>query len=123
MGSWRGLPPSLAYIRRGRGALLFTSYFETSSLLSLPPFSFLEWNPLVWRLHLVGDFSTIHTPSCCWNRDPNPSSFRCSSGSEPRVTSGTLYVCNPARHYTCGSTSLSWPYHGVFTDNVPTGTQ
>src|ERR1041385_1863490 len=115
--------PSLAYIRRGRGALLIMIFFEISSHLSLPPFSFLEWTPLVWSLHLVGDFSTIRTPSCCWNRDPNPSSFRCSYGSEPGGTSGTPYVCNPARLYTCGATSSSWPFRGVFTDNVPMGTQ
>src|ERR1044071_7847435 len=35
--------------------------FEISYHLSLPPFSFLEWTPLVWSLHLVGDFSTIRT--------------------------------------------------------------
>ena len=72
-----GCHPSSAYIRRGRRALLFISI----NSLFLPPFSFLEWTPLIWRL--VGDFSTIRTPSCCWNRDPNPSSFRGSSGSEP----------------------------------------
>src|ERR1041385_4729971 len=119
-GGWH---PSLAYIRRGRGALLFIIYFEISSHLSLPLFSFLEWTPLVWSLHLVGDFSTIRTSSCCYNRDPNPSSFRCSTGSEPGGTSGILYVYNPARHYTCGATSSSWLYHGVFTDSVLMGKQ
>src|SRR4051812_4517729 len=112
---WR-LPPSFADIRRGRGALFFTTL-----KFSLPPFSFLEWTPLVWSLYLVGDISTIRTPSCCWNRDPNPSSFRCSTGSEPGGTLGILYVYNPARHYTCGATSSSWPYCEVFIDNVPTG--
>src|SRR3954462_7396103 len=112
--------PSLSYIRRV-GAL-FLHEFLRQVLVSLPPFSFLEWTPLVWSLHLVGDFSSIRTSSCCWNRDPNPSSFCCSSGSEPGGTSVTPYVCNPARHYTCGATSSSWPYHEVFIDNVPTGT-
>src|ERR1044071_532547 len=96
--------------------------FEISSHLSLPLFSFLEWTPLFWSIHLVGDFSTICTPLCCWNRDPNPSSFRCSTGSEPGGTSGILYVYNPARHYTCGATSSSWSYREVLIGNVPTGT-
>src|ERR1041385_8057095 len=89
--------------------------------LSLSIFSFLERTPLVWRLHWVGGFSTIRTPSCCW--DPNPSSFRCSPGSEPGGTSGTTYVCNPARRYTCGAPSSLNTCHDVFTDNVPTGMQ
>src|SRR4051812_1029021 len=106
---------------------LFYQCIETQSFcvfakknLSLPPFSFLKWTPLVWRLHLVGDFSTIRTPSYCWNRDPNPSSFRCSIGSEPGGTSGIPYVYNPARHYTCGATSSWWPCRKLFIDNVPT---
>ena len=124
---WRGgWHPSLAYIRRGRGALLIHTIqidLRQVSLISLSLLSpFLEWTPLVWSLHLFGDFSTIRTPSCCWNRDPNPSSFRCSTGSEPGGTSGILYVYNPARHYTCGATSSSWSYREVFISNVPTGT-
>src|ERR1041385_7227146 len=70
-------------------------------------FSDLERTPLVWSLHLVGGFTIIRTPSRCPNWDPDQSSFRCSSGSEPGGTSVALYVCNPARHYTCGATSSS----------------
>src|ERR1041384_1929928 len=120
-GGWH---PSLAYIRRGRVPFFFIQIdLRQVSLISLSLlFSFLEWTPLVWSLHLVGYFSIIRTPSCCWNRDPNPSSFRCSTGSEPGGTSGILYVYNPARHYTCGATSSSWSYREVLIDNVPTGT-
>src|SRR4051812_38942200 len=81
--------------------------------------------PLAHFPSLFGDCTWLgflhytHTPSCCW--DPNPSSFRCSTGSEPEGTSGILYVYNPVRHYTCGATSSSWPYREVFIDNVPTG--
>ena len=57
--------------------------------------------------HLVGGFTIIRTPSRCRNRDPDQSSFCFSSGSEPGGTSVAPYVCNPARHYTCGATSLS----------------
>ena len=118
----RGWHPSLSYIRRGIGALLFIIFLRQVLISLSLSLSFLEWTPLIWRLHLVGDFSTILTPSCCWNRDLNPSSFRCSTGSEPGRTSGILYVYNPARHYTCCATSSSWPYSEVFIDNVSTGT-
>src|ERR1041385_8358204 len=95
-------PPSLAYKRRGGVPFLNT----TLSSFSLS-FSDLERTPLVWSLHLVGGFTIIRTPSRCRNRDPDQPSFYCSSGSEPGGTSVAPYVCNPARHSTCGATSSS----------------
>src|SRR4051812_5385201 len=79
--------PSLAFIRRGWGA-----FFLHNIDLSLSPFSFLERFPLVWSLHWVGGFSTIRMPSCYWNLDSNPSSFRCSPDSEPVGNVGYI-VC------------------------------
>src|ERR1041385_1206006 len=102
-GEGRRVPPSLAYKRRGGGAF---SQHNIEFFLSLS-FSDLERTPLVWSLHLVGGFTIIRTPSRCRNRDPDHSSFRCSSASEPGGTSVAPYVCNPARHYTCGATSSS----------------
>src|ERR1041385_4093397 len=101
MGEGEGVEPLLGLYKEGWGA-----FFNTTLSFSLS-FSDLEGTPLVWSLHLVGGFTIIRTPSRCWNQDPNQSSFHCSSGSEPEGTSVAPYVCNPARHYTCGATSSS----------------
>src|ERR1041384_3377650 len=100
MGEGEGVEPLLGLYKEGWGCL-FQHNIEFLSL----SFSDLERTPLVWSLHLVGGFTIIRTPSCCRNRDPDQSSFRWSSGSEPGGTSVAPYVCNPARHYTCGATS------------------
>jgi hypothetical protein len=102
MGEGEGVEPLLGLYKEGWGCL-FQHNIEFLSL----SFSDLERTPLVWSLHLVGGFTIIRTPSRCRNRDPDQSSFRCSSGSEPGGTSVAPYVCNPARHYTCGATSSS----------------
>src|SRR4051812_6690495 len=102
MGEGEGWSPSLAYIRRGGGA-----FFNITLSFSLSLFLRPRADSLVWSLHLVGGFTIIRTPLRCRNRDPDQSSFRCSSGSEPGGTSVASYVCNPARHYTCGATSSS----------------
>ena len=83
-------------------------FFNTTLSFSLSlSFFDLERTPLVWSLHLVGGFTISRTPSRCRNRYPDQSSFRCSSSWEPGGTSVASYVCNPARHYTCGATSSS----------------
>ena len=76
MGSWRGLPPSLAYIRRGRGALLIHTInidlrqvsLISLSLLSpsssgLPLFGVYTWlgiSPLYARRRAAGIRIRIH---------------------------------------------------------------
>ena len=87
---------------------------------SLFIFSFVERTPLVWRLHLVGT-SPLYARIVVLLGSESIF-FPPSTGSEPGGTSGILYVYNPARHYTCGATSSSWPYREVFIDIVPTGT-
>src|ERR1041385_8314022 len=110
MGEGEGVEPLLGLYKEGWGCLFQHNieFLSVSLSLSLSlSFSDLERTPLVWSLHLVGGFTIIRTPSRCQNRDLDQSSFRCSSGSEPGGTSVAPYVCNPARHYTCGATSSS----------------
>src|ERR1041384_6601843 len=102
MGEGEGVEPLLGLYKEGWGCL----FQHNVEFLSLS-FSDLERTPLVWSLHMVGGFTIIRTVSRCRNWDPDQSSFRCSSSSEPGGTSVASYVCNPARHYTCGATSSS----------------
>ena len=108
MGEGEGVDPLLGLYKEGWGCLFqYNIEFLSLSLSLSLYFSDLERTPLVWSLHLVGGFTIIRTPSRCRNRDPDLSSFRFSSGSETGGTSVAPYVCNPARHYTCGATSSS----------------
>ena len=111
-----GVHPSLAYIRRGRGALFFTTIeFSSLSLLplsGLPLFGVctrLRISPPYARRRSVGIRIRIHLLSAArlvWS---------------PEGTSGTPYACNPARCYTCGTPSSSRLCCDVFNDNVSTG--
>src|ERR1041385_6999712 len=82
-GEGRRVPPPPWPIKGGVGVPFLNTTLSSFSL----SFSDLERTPLVWSLHLFRGFTIIRTPSRCRNRDPDQSSFRCSSGSEPGGTS------------------------------------
>ena len=103
-GGWH---PSLAYIRRGGVPFFFT----TIDLRQVSQISLLSLSPSSSGLPLFG--------VCTWLGISPPYARRRAAGigirihllsvarlvRSPEGTSIAPYVCNPARHYTCGATS------------------
>ena len=84
-GGWQ---PPLAYIRRGRPPFFHHLIDFFLSLFLLP-----RADPPCLGFALGWEFSTISRTSLYRSLDPNPSSFRCSPGSEPGGNIGcTVHV-------------------------------